>query len=77
MPAVRDPEGLDRGHAEGGGRTGTPLGIEAKRVMDSGALLSDDIILGLVTERIGDPIALRDSCLTAFPAPSRRPRAWH
>jgi adenylate kinase len=31
---------------------GTPLGIEAKRVMDSGALLPDDIILGLVKERI-------------------------
>ncbi|MEO8738399.1 MAG: nucleoside monophosphate kinase, partial [Casimicrobiaceae bacterium] len=32
-------------------KAGTPLGIAAKRVMDSGALVSDDIIIGLVKER--------------------------
>ena len=31
---------------------GTPLGIAAKKVMDSGNLVSDDIILALVTERL-------------------------
>ncbi|MFK7890396.1 MAG: adenylate kinase [Granulosicoccus sp.] len=30
----------------------TPLGIEAKKVMDAGDLVSDDIIIGLVKERI-------------------------
>ncbi|HLS51960.1 MAG TPA: adenylate kinase [Burkholderiaceae bacterium] len=30
----------------------TPLGLEAKKVMDSGALVSDDIIIGLVHERL-------------------------
>src|SRR5690625_7722447 len=30
----------------------TPLGIEAKKVMDAGALVSDDIIIGLVKDRL-------------------------
>ncbi len=33
-------------------KAGTPLGIEAKKVMDAGGLVSDEIILGLVKERI-------------------------
>ena len=33
-------------------KAGTPLGLQAKAVMDSGALVSDDIIIGLVKERI-------------------------
>jgi adenylate kinase len=31
---------------------GTELGMAAKKVMDSGALVSDDIIIGLVKERL-------------------------
>jgi adenylate kinase len=33
-------------------KAGTPLGIEAKKVMDSGSLMSDEIIIGLVKERL-------------------------
>jgi adenylate kinase len=33
-------------------KAGTPLGLAAKIVMDSGALVSDDIIIGLVKERL-------------------------
>ncbi|MFM1858965.1 MAG: hypothetical protein RL133_465 [Pseudomonadota bacterium] len=33
-------------------RAGTPLGIEAKKVMDSGGLVSDEIIINLVKERL-------------------------
>jgi len=33
-------------------KAGTPLGIEAKKVMDSGGLVSDDIIIGLVKDRL-------------------------
>lgn len=38
---------------------GTPLGVAAKKVMDTGALVSDDIIVGLVKERLraGDTAA--------------------
>jgi adenylate kinase len=40
---------------------GTPLGLEAKKVMDTGGLVSDDIILGLVKERIS-----QDDCANGF-----------
>jgi adenylate kinase len=33
-------------------KAGTPLGIEAKKVMDSGGLVSDEIIIGLVKDRL-------------------------
>jgi adenylate kinase len=33
-------------------KAGTPLGVQAKKVMDSGALVSDDIIIGLVKDRL-------------------------
>ena len=36
-------------------KAGTPLGLAAKKVMDSGALVSDDIIIGLVKERLKLP----------------------
>jgi adenylate kinase len=42
-------------------RAGTPLGIAAKQVMDSGGLVSDDIILGLIKERI-----VQDDCVNGF-----------
>ena len=42
-------------------KEGTPLGIEAKKVMDAGGLVSDDIILGLVKERIA-----QDDCAGGF-----------
>jgi adenylate kinase len=37
-------------------KAGTPLGLEAKKVMDSGGLVSDDIILGLVKERVAEAL---------------------
>ncbi len=42
-------------------REGTPLGVEAKKVMDAGGLVSDDIILGLIKERIA-----MDDCANGF-----------
>ena len=42
-------------------REGTPLGLEAKKIMDAGLLVSDDIILGLIQERIK-----ADDCRTGF-----------
>jgi adenylate kinase len=36
-------------------KAGTVLGLEAKKVIDSGALVSDDIIIGLVRERLKQP----------------------
>lgn len=42
-------------------RAGTPLGLQAKQVMSSGGLVSDDIIIGLVKERIRE-----DDCSDGF-----------
>ncbi|MEN9759159.1 MAG: adenylate kinase [Pseudomonadota bacterium] len=36
-------------------KAGTPLGVEAKKVMDAGGLVSDDIIINLVKERLTQP----------------------
>ena len=36
-------------------KAGTPLGLAAKQVMDSGGLVSDDIIIGLVKDRLTQP----------------------
>ncbi|GAB4256094.1 MAG: adenylate kinase [Methylomicrobium sp.] len=48
-------------------RDGTPLGIEAKKVMDAGGLVSDDIILGLIKERIAQPDCRNGFLLDGFP----------
>nr|WP_067289539.1 adenylate kinase [Marinobacterium profundum] len=42
-------------------KAGTPLGVKAKAVMDAGQLVSDDIIIGLVQERI-----TQDDCANGF-----------
>jgi len=48
-------------------KAGTPLGLAAKKVMDSGALVSDDIILGLVRERIAQPDCAAGFLFDGFP----------
>ena len=48
-------------------KAGTPLGLAAKKVMDSGALVSDDIILGLVRERIAEPDCANGFLFDGFP----------
>ena len=48
-------------------RNGTPLGVEAKKVMDAGGLVSDDIILGLIKERIAQPDCGNGFLLDGFP----------
>ena len=48
-------------------RDGTPMGVEAKKVMHAGALVSDDIILGLIKERIVQPDCANGFLLDGFP----------
>jgi adenylate kinase len=48
-------------------KAGTPLGLAAKQVMDSGALVSDDIIIGLVKERIAQPDCAKGFLFDGFP----------
>jgi adenylate kinase len=48
-------------------KAGTPLGVAAKKVMDSGALVSDDIIIGLVKERIAQKDCANGFLFDGFP----------
>jgi adenylate kinase len=48
-------------------KAGTPLGLAAKRVMDSGALVSDEIIIGLVKERLAQPDCANGFLFDGFP----------
>ena len=48
-------------------KAGTPLGKQVKKVMDSGALVSDDIIIALVKERIAQPDCANGFLLDGFP----------
>ncbi len=48
-------------------KAGTPLGLAAKKVMDSGLLVSDDIIIGLVRERIAEPDCANGFLFDGFP----------
>lgn len=45
----------------------TPLGIEAKKVMDAGKLVSDDIIIGLVKDRLSQPDCANGYLFDGFP----------
>jgi adenylate kinase len=46
---------------------GTPVGLKAKAVMDSGALVSDDIVVGIIADRIEEPDAKAGFILDGFP----------
>jgi adenylate kinase len=48
-------------------KAGTPLGVTAKKVMDSGGLVSDDLIIGLVKERLAQPDCAKGFLFDGFP----------
>ncbi|MBS1208767.1 MAG: adenylate kinase [Proteobacteria bacterium] len=48
-------------------KAGTPLGLAAKAVMDAGQLVSDDIIIGLVKERLAQPDCVKGYMFDGFP----------
>ncbi len=48
-------------------KAGTPLGVQAKQVMDAGGLVSDEIIIGLVKERIQQPDCAAGFLFDGFP----------
>jgi adenylate kinase len=48
-------------------KAGTPLGLAAKRAMDAGQLVSDEIIVALVTERMKQPDCANGYLLDGFP----------
>ena len=48
-------------------RAGTPLGLEARKFMDAGALVPDAVIIGLVKDRIREPDCARGFLFDGFP----------
>ena len=48
-------------------KEGTPLGLEAKKYMDAGGLVPDNVVIGLVNERIRKPDAEGGFMLDGFP----------
>jgi adenylate kinase len=48
-------------------KAGTPLGVAAKQVMDAGGLVSDDLIISLVKERIAQPDCASGFLFDGFP----------
>ena len=48
-------------------KAGTPLGLKAKAVMDAGQLVSDNIVLGMLEERIAQPDAKGGFILDGYP----------
>ncbi len=48
-------------------KAGTPMGLAAKKVMDEGKLVSDDIIIGLVKDRIQAPDCEKGCLFDGFP----------
>lgn len=48
-------------------KAGTPLGLAAKKIMDEGGLVSDDIIIGLVKDRLKQPDCAQGYLFDGFP----------
>jgi adenylate kinase len=48
-------------------RAGTPLGLKARSYLDSGALVPDDVTIGMLAERIAQPDATGGFVLDGFP----------
>lgn len=48
-------------------RAGTPLGLQAKEIMEQGKLVSDELIINLVKERIAEPDAKNGFLFDGFP----------
>jgi len=48
-------------------KNGTPLGLQAKAAMDAGNLVDDEIVLGMVRERLAEEDAQRGFILDGFP----------
>jgi len=48
-------------------KAGTPLGLEAKKIMDAGGLVPDGVIIGLVKDRIAQPDCANGFLFDGFP----------
>jgi adenylate kinase len=58
-------------------RAATPIGLKAKSLMDAGALVPDDVVIGIVADRIDEPDAAHGFILDGFPRTVAQARALH
>jgi len=56
-------------------KAGTELGATAKRFMDSGELVPDEVVIGIIRERLAEPDAARGFMLDGFPRTLEQARA--
>ena len=48
-------------------KAGTPVGLKAKKIMAEGGLVHDEIVIGIIADRISEPDCLRGFILDGFP----------
>ena len=48
-------------------KAGTPVGLKAKEIMASGGLVPDDVVVGIIADRISEPDCARGFILDGFP----------
>ncbi len=48
-------------------KAGTPVGLKAKKIMAEGGLVSDEIVIGIIADRISEPDCVRGFILDGFP----------
>jgi adenylate kinase len=58
-------------------KAGTPVGLKAKAVMDAGGLVSDDIVIGIIKDRIKEADAAKGFILDGFPRTVAQAEALH
>lgn len=54
----------------------TPLGVSAKSFIDTGALVPDEVVIGMIRERLAEPDCADGFILDGFPRTVPKPRHW-
>ena len=57
-------------------KNGTPVGLKAKEYMDAGKLVPDEVIIGVISERLAEADCQNGFISTGCPAPFPRQRPW-
>ena len=57
-------------------KAGTEVGLKAKSYVDSGKLVPDDVIIGIIRERLAEPDCKNGYILDGVPRTYRRRRLW-